>query len=182
MNSAKVIVILALFLTMEATFGEPPAHCSCFYHPDDTIVPPCYDRGCSAVANPTCSNGDYARSNGHRHFVVAYGDFNQYGIYSNVYSGCSCPGYPYSNFNGFYIIPGGQDRGYNYASCTDYAGKARDARGHVPVDVDSAVDCCNYCCNRNDSYFVGNGHRIILDKWLYMSGLTIIVLTTLNIN
>ncbi|CAF3631657.1 unnamed protein product, partial [Rotaria sp. Silwood2] len=80
-------------------------------------------------------------------YPLNYGRNNYYN-----YRGCNCPYYPY-NFvidNGGYYNYNGFPNYYNYTTCTDFGGNARDAHGNVPPNVNNATDCCNFCCNRND--------------------------------
>jgi hypothetical protein len=60
MNSAKVIMILALFLTMKATIGQP-LNCACLRDYGGAVLPTgyCNTRGCSNVTNRACYSGTY---------------------------------------------------------------------------------------------------------------------------
>jgi hypothetical protein len=79
-------------------------------------------------------------------------------------------------------------------SCTSYGGNARDSLGRVPTDANGATDCCSFCCNRTDPYPIttttttttttatSGSREVVLNKPLYLSGLTMLVLVTLKIN
>jgi hypothetical protein len=209
MDSANIIMILGLFLTMKTTIGQPPADCVC-YPPNPGPNPPppdvqtCSTRGCSRGSNPYC-------------YIYPF----NYGLnkYYN-YRGCNCPYYSYDfvidngayyNFNGFPTF-------YNYTTCTDFGSHARDNNGNVPPNVNDAIDCCNFCCNPTDPTTITtdtttittsitstittttiptaintttivttpttptSGCKIILDKSIYLSGLTMLVLTIFKID
>lgn len=222
MNSTKVIIILALLLTMKTTIGQP-VNCNCriaFISNGTAHYSNCKTRGCSVGTNPLCDS---------YYFI----DLNccDGGLYG-IYHGCNCPNSAYNaNHNGAYGRPFGHTNyNYNYTTCTDYGLNARDDSGSVPYGSNVAIDCCNFCCGRNDSYptttttstststtttkittsstttaiipttlkttlstttmhiytttsaSTSGGRTIILDKSFYLSGLTMLVLTTLKIN
>ena len=59
MGTAKVLLILELFLTMKATSRQRPDYCNCrlattLAHGDYEY---CYDRGCSRDTNLSCNDG-----------------------------------------------------------------------------------------------------------------------------
>ena len=135
MSSAKMIMILALLSTMKATIGQQPDYCVCTVAAAAHTY--CHTRGCSLGTNSYCNDGSFDELPFFR-FVMCElthdGDTPRYG--------CNCPNTPStSTYNGYYGIAG-----YDYTTCTDFGGTARG-----PTTND-AVDCCNFCCGRNDPY------------------------------
>lgn len=203
MNSAKKIMILALFLTMRATI-ERSDGCNCAaVSTSSHSTSGCSTVGCSVGDNFACYDGSYASPPPAR--PTPYGIDRDPppgsvigGSRIDTYFGCTCPGYYYNTTNAYYYtyaaLPDGTPvifaNGYNYATCTDFGLNARDSYGNLPGDGHQAIDCCNFCCNRTDPYTLptttilptGGGSIIILYKSLYLSGLTMLILTTLKIN
>ncbi len=145
MNIAKMTVALALFVSMQRTAEIPPNACTC------SNGTTCWTRGCSNVTNPYCNNtfdGDW----NYGHIYYAFPD-----SYEPHYVGCNCPlSSSTATHNAFYLDLQGISTlnftRHNYTTCTAFGRNARDLHGHVPIDVNNATDCCNYCCGRNDPY------------------------------
>ena len=192
-------MILALFLTTRPVIGQPPANCVC-YPPNRSPNPPhsevqaCSTPGCSRDPNPYC----YI-------YPLNYGHNNN----NNHFRGCNCPYYSYDfvSDNGAYYNSNGFPTFYNYTACADFGSNARDDHDNVPPHVHDAVGCCNFCCHHEHNLTttgadtteittagsiklttttstdaVTSGCEIILNKSLYFSGLTMLILVTLVIN
>jgi hypothetical protein len=82
MNSAKVIMILALCLTMKATTGQLPANCYC--HLANNVSDYCATRGCSVGTNSHCNNNDFCS------FPYNYANFRYIRGVIYFYVGCNC--------------------------------------------------------------------------------------------
>ena len=54
MNSAKIIMILALLSTMKATIGQQSDYCVC--NVASAVHTSCNTRGCSLGTNPNCND------------------------------------------------------------------------------------------------------------------------------
>ncbi len=143
MSSAGVIMILAFFLTMKATIGRSVNSCGCRHADDSQVI--CVTRGCSVGTNPHCNNADFGRDP-FTYFNFELGIWDPILLDTYYYNGCNCPGSP-SNIstNGYYADIGHRlnDYRYNYTNCTGFGGKKYDH---------DAIDCCNFCCDRNDPY------------------------------
>jgi hypothetical protein len=132
---------------MKATAQLPSDSCICF-----NAITPCEIRGCSNVTNPYCNSsfdGDYEYGN--IYYTLDPDTFFPH------YVGCNCPLTSFTaSHNAYYMdMEGLITRNYthhNYTTCTSFGGNARDLHGRVPIDVNNAIDCCNFCCGRNDSY------------------------------
>ncbi len=197
MNRTKVITILALFLTMKARVGQPAASCVCSR--DAPIFPAyCNTRGCSNVTNRYCNDGTF---DGGPYSVVIYNTLyyfvgDGFPVGGHYFFACNCPGFLstaiYNSYYGYLGAPGefGPFVPYDHTTCTDFGGNARDVDGNIPFTARHAVECCNFCCGRNDSYptttttitITSGGPGIILDKSLYLSGLTLLIPSILKIN
>lgn len=193
-----MIMILALFLTMRPIIGQPPADCVC-YPPNRGPDPPhsdvqaCSTPGCSRGPNPYC----YI-------YPLNYGYNNH-----NHFRGCNCPYYSYDFVidNGAYYNSNGFPTLYNYTTCADFGDNARDNHDNVPPHVRDAVACCNFCCHdepdlttidgdtteittaspiktttTTSADATTSGCKIILNKSLSFSDLTMLILVTLKMN
>ncbi len=170
-------MILALFLTMKATIGQP-LNCACLRDYGGAVLPTgyCNTRGCSNVTNRACYSGTY---DGGPFDVIMYST-----LYFFVPGPGAVGGHYYDGSYGPFV-------GYDYTNCTDYGGNARDDSGHVLPTARYATNCCNFCCGRNDSLPItttttittttSGSREIMLNKSLYLSGLTMLVLTVLKI-
>ena len=133
-------MLLALFLTINSTTIRP-ANCNCrrANHTDH-----CYIRGCSNGTNDQCNTGSHYNTN---YAALSLG-FS--------YRGCNCPGNPFNvMFNGFFGSVDLHAYTYNCASCTNFGTNAHGTSGRVPAIANDAIDCCNFCCNRNDPHAEG---------------------------
>lgn len=135
MNATNLIMVLVLFLTINSTNGVPPnCHCRRANHTDHCLL--C---GCSNGTNAQCNTGSLYDNN---YAALALG-FS--------YRGCNCPGNPFNvRFNAFYSSVDIYTYTFNYTNCTNFGTNARDADGRVPANANNAIDCCNFCCGRND--------------------------------
>lgn len=151
-----------------------------------------FNRGCSICTNVHCNNDDF--DSGLFIFDSAF-------LYALNF-GCNCPNSPSNATNNGFVfdnITAASEYYYYYDTCTGFA-------GNVSADADNANDCCNFCCDRNDPYPTNTtttatttttstlvttttsptvtptnvGCKIVLDKWLYLSGLIFLVLTTVE--
>ena len=148
MKSAKIIVILNFFLIFKTIIGQLPSNCGCYLADDPTDAAGCSTRGCSIGNNIFCNN--YFDTSPYRYATLA--DTSQSATDYASYRGCNCPGSnSTATYNGYYGTSANH-YGYSYTNCTDYGGNARNTDGHIPADIDTATDCCNFCCNRNDPY------------------------------
>lgn len=139
MKTANLFMVLALFLIMSPTTGQP-ADCYCrpANHTDY-----CHTRGCSNGTNVHCNNGARFDAN---YAAIAFAD-------AGAYRGCNCPRSPFNvGFNGFYGSSDIFAYIFNYTTCTNFGGNARDSTDNVPVNANNATECCNFCCGRNDPY------------------------------
>ncbi|CAF1321493.1 unnamed protein product [Didymodactylos carnosus] len=103
MNSAKVIMILALFSTIKATIGRP-VNCLCR---NNAVA--CYTRGCSVGTNYICDNTNFGADP-----FVYYGDLLYFFEVFTGFVGCNCPDYPNrATYNGIYAVSTGNHVRYN---------------------------------------------------------------------
>jgi hypothetical protein len=147
MTNAKVIVILALFLTMKVTIEQfPPPNCFCI-PANETSGRNCYSRGCSAGTNNACNNRSVHFANGF--YVMVDFDTDYSGFVGRI--GCNCPNSSAIIYHNGYFFHGPY-YGYHYTTCTDFGKHARDVNKTRPGGVNAATDCCNYCCDRHDPH------------------------------
>ena len=65
--------------------------------------------------------------------------------------GCNCPNTSVTIFhNGVFFHDAYYN--YHYTTCTDFGRRARDVNDTRSGGDNPAIDCCNYCCDRNDPY------------------------------
>ncbi len=123
---------------MKDTTGQPTdCVCRLANHTDH-----CNTRGCSNGTNFYCNNG---RADFH-YAGISLGD-------AGAYNGCNCPRTPFNvSFNGIYGSTDIYAYFYNYTTCTNFGGDARDVSDHIPTNANNATDCCNFCCDRNDPH------------------------------
>lgn len=141
-------MILKFFLIFKTITGQLPSNCGCYLADDPTDAAGCSTRGCSVGNNIFCNN--YFDTSPYRYATLA--DTSQSATDYASYRGCNCPGSTSTATHNGYYGTSTNHYGYSYTNCTDYGGNARNTDGHIPADIDTATDCCNFCCNRNDSY------------------------------
>ena len=147
MSNAKVIVMLALFLTIKVTIEQfPPSNCFCTSAADPGGRN-CNSRGCSVGTNTACSNRSVHFANGL--YVIVDFDPDYPGFVGRI--GCNCPNSSATIYQNGYFFHGPY-YGYHYTTCTDFGNRARDVNKTQPGGVNAATDCCNFCCDRHDPY------------------------------
>lgn len=157
----QVMALLAVHLVMTRAGGaqeQPPEGCVCRC-PDNnpSANPQCYTRGCSAGTNdPNCNNGAV---------LLVYRPPAPYTNDPPILTtgGCSCPGacsVGYFDADGDSNSTDGRtvdgfgdadDIAYGYSSCAAF-GQNIVPFGASADDVNRAIRCCRYCCQRKGRY------------------------------
>lgn len=138
----QVAVFATVVLCINTAAGQLSTRCVCF-KPDtrNGRSGRCTTRGCSAGYNNCYQGGNN---------VVFSFDFDSaIHDYVNDIDGCNCPGSNYAGGYGPNLVNGGHNATphYSYNDCVGFGANSNLDRSLVP----GAIDCCNYCCNRDDT-------------------------------